>query len=190
LGVMKKKFLGIVVIVSLFLGIGMIFVPTVVAQTLDLSMVQPGDILLGRNPNAGQTAITYYTHAALVIDRNVTIEIRGNGYTVDVYPITDWAGWFKNKAFTRVAILRVNNASSYHKEAAINKAKEAWGKPYWWIYPLSKFPNPQYHYCSSLVWHAYRWGVAIDLDYNGGSYVLPDDIALDNDIKYISVQGQ
>ncbi len=142
------KRIGVVILV--LVSCVMFLTSPAMAANLDLSMVQPGDILLGRNPNAGQATITYYTHAALVVDRNTTIEIRGDGYAVDIYSITDWANWFKNGAFTRVTILRVKNASSYHTEVAINKAKEEWGVPYWWKYPLSKFPNPQYHYCSSL----------------------------------------
>lgn len=63
-----------------------------------------------------------------------------------------------------------------------NGAKDMPALPY-------KSSNMAKHSCCSLVWYAYRYTSWIDLDFNGGSYIVPDDIALDNDVQYISVQG-
>ncbi|OGF20386.1 hypothetical protein A2Y83_01150 [Candidatus Falkowbacteria bacterium RBG_13_39_14] len=121
----------------------------VLAKDLDLSMVIPGDIILGRAPTADHAKDTYYTHAALVVDKNTTIEILGKGYYVDIYPISNWKTLFQRSYYQKVVVLRVKDISDYHRTAAINKAKEQWGKPYSWKYPYVKFPNPGYHYCSS-----------------------------------------
>lgn len=184
-----KKILGIIVV--LFMGFGIILcAESVMAKNLDLSMVQSGDILLGRNPNSTHLDTCYFTHAALVVDKNTTIEILGEGYYVDFYSITNWIKDFQDGDYTRVVVLRVKNISSYHITAAINKAKEQWGKGYGWLWSFAKYPYTPYHYCSSLIYNAYKWGIWIDLDCNGGPYVLPDDIFSDSDVKLISIQWQ
>ncbi|MFH0854208.1 MAG: YiiX/YebB-like N1pC/P60 family cysteine hydrolase [bacterium] len=187
---MKKKFLGLAIVVLFF---WMVLVPAAVfAQTLNLSMVQPGDILLGRNPNAmhAWNNASYYTHAALVVSKNMTIETLGNNFpnnTVQGYSITNWINWFKSGLFTRVVILRVDTSEANRKTALL-KAYGEYGKTYS-IFPFKNSTMTK-HSCCSLVWYAYRYSPSgIDLDYNGGSYIVPDDIALDNDIKYVSIQG-
>lgn len=158
-------------------------------RQLDLSMVKSGDILLAHASGSRRVeyGISYYTHVALVLDKYSTIEVAGFGKKVDVYPIGNWLKTFSNGYYTKVVVARVNTPD-YLKKVAVDKAKGEWRKPYF-LDPRAKFPYPQYHYCSSLVWHAYKWGVLIDLDSNGGIWVTPDDIALDNDIQLISVQG-
>lgn len=46
-----------------------------------------------------------------------------------------------------------------------------------------------WHNCSSLIWWAYKWG-AVDIDGNGGTTIIPDDIVIDNDTKCVSVQNR
>lgn len=185
---MKKVFVFLLVLA----GFWMFAFSSASAANLDLSMVQPGDILLGYNSSSlrVRSGCVYYTHAALVVSKNMTIETLGESYpndTVQGYSITNWAGWFKKGLFTRVAVLRVNTSDANRKKALL-KAYGEYYKSYMWS--TRKSDSMLYHSCSSLVWYAYKYGANIDLDYNGGGYVLPDDIAFDNDIKYISVQGQ
>ena len=164
---------------------------------LDLSMVRMGDILLGRAPDAKWSKYwpSYYTHAALVLDRNTTLEIRGPGQTVEVYPISEWCEDF-GRYYSRVTVLRVDTSDSA-RQAAINKGKELYGTTFvdpgnpidWHFATLAKFPNPVTLYCSALVFHGYKWGASIDIDADGGVVVWPDDIAVDDDVQYISVQN-
>ena len=45
--------------------------------------------------------------------------------------------------------------------------------------------NPYYYsriYCSLLNWKAYRWEVGIDIDSNGGYWVVPIDMLNDSDL--------
>ncbi len=184
------KRIGVVILV--LVSCVMFLTSPAMAANLDLSMVQPGDILLGRNPNAGQAwnNASYYTHVALVISKNMTIETLGENFpnnTVQGYSITNWADWFKKGLFTRVAVLRVNTSDA-NKKAALLKAYGEYGKGYS-ISPF-KSSNMVKHSCCSLIWYAYRYSSGgIDLDCNGGSYIVPDDISLDDNIIYVSVQG-
>lgn len=182
-----KKFLIILILVSCW----MFFISPAIAGNLNLSMVQPGDILLGYNSSSlrVRSGCVYYTHAALVVSKNMTIETLGENYpnnTVQSYPITNWVKWFQKGLFTRVAILRVNTSDA-NKRAALFKAYGEWGKSYYW-FAIKTYPMFE-HNCSSLVWYSYKYGANVDIDYNGGTLVLPDDIALDNDVYYISVQN-
>src|SRR4030042_2091418 len=187
---MRKKFLGIAVA----LVIGMFFVPAnVFAQTLNLSMVQPGDILLGRNPNSlrAQYGYSYYTHAALVVSKNMTIEVLGFGSKVQGYPISNWLKDFQDGDWSVVAVLRVKT-SNYLRNAAVKKAYGEYGK-YYYFFPGTSYNSvsePYFHACSPLIWYAYMWGAGINLDYNNGGWIQPDDIALDNNVQYLSVQSR
>ncbi|GAI02664.1 unnamed protein product [marine sediment metagenome] len=57
--------------------------------------------------------------------------------------------------------------------AAVDYAERQVGKNYDWLLWKS---NERSHYCSELIWHAYKVS-GIDLDSDGGLFVTPDDIA-------------
>lgn len=185
-----KKLLGMMLVLT---GCAMFFISPALAANLDLSMVQPGDILLGRNPNSlrAQSGYSYYTHAALAVSKNMTIEVLGFGSQVQGYPISNWVKDFQDGDWSVVAILRVKTTTSL-RNAAVKKAYGEYGK-YYYFFPGTSYNSvsePYFHACSTLIWYAYMWGAGINLDYNNGGWIQPDDIALDDNVQYLRVQSQ
>ena len=45
-----------------------------------------------------------------------------------------------------------------------------------WSWRARKTRRPSYVYCSLVPWIAYKYGLGLDIDYNGGSYVKPWEV--------------
>ena len=131
-------------------------------NNLDLSILEPGDILLGGNPGG---SYGHYTHAGIYI---------GNDQVVTMYTST---GVYLEppSAYHRyhwAAIGRVK-ASPQQKEKAVSYCRSQIGSPF---HILSPQTEDGLWYCSKLIWFAfYKQG--IDLDPLDSYWVLPDAFA-------------
>jgi len=130
-----------------------------VPNNLDLSLLQPGDILLG-----GDSGGSYgrFTHAGLYIGNNKVVDmyISTGVYTTDAeaYHKYDWA-----------AILRVK-AEPGQKKAVVNYVSREVGSPFFILTP--KLENGLW-YCTKLIWYAYLQQ-GINLDPFNGYWIIPD----------------
>lgn len=127
---------------------------------LDLSLLQPGDILLGGNKGGSYGK---YTHAGLFIGNNQVIEMY---ISTGVY-LTEAETYHR---YTWAAILRVK-ATPRQKMAAVNYAKSQLGTPFFILTP--KNDNGLW-YCSKLIWYAYL-KQGINLEPFKSFWITPDD---------------
>jgi uncharacterized protein YycO len=131
-----------------------------VPNALDLSDLQPGDIILGGNPGGSYGR---YTHSGFYI---------GDGQIVDMYTssgvyVTSVETYHR---YTWAAVLRVQ-ASPEARAAAVDYVKQQVGAPFFILSPKT---DDSLWYCSKLVWYAYRLQ-GIDLDsFNNSYWVVPD----------------
>lgn len=71
----------------------------------------------------------------------------------------------------------VPSVSATKRVSARNYCRSQNGEPY--VLTSSKTNQSQW-YCSKLVWASYKYTSNIDLDYNGGYYVWPEDLLDDS----------
>lgn len=146
-----------------------------VPNSLNLSDLQPGDIILGGNPGGSYGR---YTHAGFYI---------GNGQVVDMYTssgvyVTDMETYRK---YTWAAVIRVK-ASQEVKAAAVEYVKQQVGAPFFILTPKS---DDRLWYCSKLAWYAYDQH-GIDLDAFHNSYwVIPDALLCSPYTTLVSFSG-
>jgi len=146
-----------------------------IPNNLDLSDLQPGDIILGGNPGGSYGR---YAHAGFYIGNDQVVDM----YTSDgVYVAC--AEVYRN--YTWAAVLRVK-ASPEIRAAAAAYAKRQVGAPFFILAPKS---DDGLWYCSKLVWYAY-YRNGIDLDSFHNSYwVVPDAILLSPKTTLVSFAG-
>ncbi|KUK37143.1 MAG: hypothetical protein PWP44_228 [Thermacetogenium sp.] len=139
---------------------------------LDLSLLEPGDILLGGNPGGSYGR---YTHAGLYIGNNQVVTMyTASGIYLEpptAYQRYQWA-----------AILRVK-ASPAQKQAAVSYCRSQVGGAFFILTP--KTENGLW-YCSKLIWLAYL-KQGIDLDPFNFYWVLPDAFIHSPNVEIIAV---
>ena len=128
-------------------------------NNLDLSILEPGDILLGGNPGG---SYGHYTHAGIYIGNNRVVTMyTSTGVYLEppsAYHRYHWA-----------AVGRVK-ASPQQKKEAVSYCRSQVGSPF---YILSPKAEDGLWYCSKLIWYAYL-KQGIDLDPLNSYWVLPD----------------
>lgn len=138
---------------------------------LDLSQLQPGDILLGGNPGG---SYGHYTHAGLYIgDNQVVTMYTASGVYLEkptAYHRYQWA-----------AIVRVK-ASPSQKRAAVSYCRSQVDGPFFILTPKT---NNGLWYCSKLIWIAYL-KEGIDLDPFKFFWVIPDAFIYSPNTKIIT----
>jgi len=154
------------------------------AKLAVIKQAQPGDILVSRGATCDWTLAGngYWCHAALVSSAYPgfkTIEIGGPGKSVvETNSLTYYSG-----DSIRVGLVRVKAASATQRSASVRWARSQIGTPY--SYTVSK-TNLKSTYCALVPWRAYKM-MSIDLDSDGGYWVLPDNIFVDGDVSILSV---
>ena len=131
-----------------------------VPNSLDISDLQAGDIILGGNPGGSYGR---YTHAGFYI---------GNGQVVDMYTSDGVyvTGVEIYHDYTWAAVLRVKTSPAI-RAAAVNYVKRQVGTPFFILAPKS---DDGLWYCSKLVWYAY-YRQGIDLDpFHNSYWIVPD----------------
>lgn len=126
---------------------------------LDLTLLQPGDILLGGNAGG---SYGHFTHAGLYIGDNKVVDMYiSTGVYIteaETYHQYDWA-----------AILRVK-ANPEKKRAVISYVNNQVGSPFFILTPKSE--NGLW-YCTKLIWCAYL-KQGINLDAFNSYWIIPD----------------
>ena len=141
---------------------------------LDLSLLEPGDILLGGNHGSSYGV---FTHAGLYAGNNRVVDAGTSSgvylaETLD-YHDYDWA-----------AILRVK-AGSGQKKAAVDYALSQTGRPFFILAPRKE---DGLWYCTKIIWYSYlRQG--INLDSTKGYWFLPDSLLKSPLIDIICYSG-
>ncbi|MDH7578985.1 MAG: YiiX/YebB-like N1pC/P60 family cysteine hydrolase [Bacillota bacterium] len=130
-----------------------------VPNSLNLSLLQPGDILLGGNSGGSYGC---FTHAGLYIGNNKVVDMYiSTGVYIteaETYHQYDWA-----------AILRVK-AEPSQKKAVVSYVSKEVGSPFFILTP--KAENGLW-YCTKLIWYAYLQQ-GVDLDFFKSYWVIPD----------------
>nr|WP_230972178.1 YiiX/YebB-like N1pC/P60 family cysteine hydrolase [Archaeoglobus neptunius] len=155
-------------------------------NNLDLSKLQPGDLILEYNPKFALLIPGHWTHVAIYIGDGKIVEATEDGVVVN--PVTN-----VHKAY-EAAIYRVKTTDSVRR-AAIEFALKQVGKPYdykWLTYVGGKEVYGDSYYCSELAWAAYLAAGGPDIDANPGwswkyGYnVAPQEVADDGDTVLIA----
>jgi uncharacterized protein YycO len=140
------------------------------SNQLNLSLLQPGDIILGGNPGG---AYGRYTHAGIYVGDGQVIDMFiSTGVhlaDVDFYHQYKWA-----------AILRVK-ASQEQIDRAVAYARGQLGAPF---YILAPKRIDGLWYCTKLVWQAYR-EQGINLNPFHSHWIVPDALLYSPDTKLI-----
>jgi uncharacterized protein YycO len=131
-------------------------------NNLDLSILEPGDILLGGNPGG---SYGHYTHAGMYIGNNQVVTM----YTSTGVYIEQPSAYHR---YHWAAVGRVK-ASPQQKEEAVSYCLSQLGSPF---HILSPKTEDGLWYCSKLIWLAY-FKQNIDLDPFDSYWVLPDAFA-------------
>ncbi|HAU30966.1 MAG: Uncharacterized protein XD78_0493 [Desulfotomaculum sp. 46_296] len=128
---------------------------------LDLSLLEPGDILLGGNHGS---SYGIFTHAGLYAGDNQVVDM---GASSGVY-LTEAQDYYN---YDWAAILRVK-AGSGQKKAAVDYALSQTGKPFFILAPRKE---DGLWYCTKLIYHSYlRQG--INLESAKEYWILPDSL--------------
>lgn len=140
-------------------------------NTVDLSGIEAGDILLGGNDEA-----TYgrYTHAGLCDGKGYYWEVSLEA-GVRRKPVS----YFTN--YTRACLLRVN-ASPEKRRAAVRYMAAHEGEIY---YAIAFKPGEKVWNCTKTLWLAYK-RAGIEIDGGQDLWVIPDNIRASGSVRLIS----
>ncbi|AAB89740.1 YiiX/YebB-like N1pC/P60 family cysteine hydrolase [Archaeoglobus fulgidus] len=190
---MRKLLLGLLVlVVSAAPAMGLI--PgdwTGDGNNLDLSVLQPGDILLCRGcagwlEDTFGNIVGHWHHAAMYIGNGQMVEAWKDGVRVVSVSMARNAD--------EVAVYRVKTSNDI-KSKAVSWALTKVGLPYdykWLTYVGGKEVYGKSYYCSELIWAAYKANGGPDIDQNPGwswryGYnVAPQELADDGDTYLVA----
>ncbi|HUE83977.1 MAG TPA: YiiX/YebB-like N1pC/P60 family cysteine hydrolase [Pyrinomonadaceae bacterium] len=119
-----------------------------------------------------------FNHVAIVTDASRGVIIESTASVPSDRPgvrTIDWKSFAAN--YMHVAVARVRGASPEQLARVIRWVEARKGKPYRWpiIMGLNTTDESRF-YCSQLVWLAFKQELNIDLDYDKGVLIFPDDI--------------
>lgn len=148
--------------------------------------LQPGDILLTLSTH---TAGWRHGHAALVIDKNTTLESIMLGANSTLVNAGHWA------SYSNYAVLRIKNVTP-----ELQQQVAQYGKAYLldvpyrltsgWIGPKAPQPGDAQFglHCSYLVWYAWNQ-FGYDLDSDGGRLVTACDLLYSDQLEIVQIYG-
>lgn len=119
-----------------------------------------------------------FNHVAIVTDASRGLIVESTANVPSDRPGVRTISWKEFASnYMQVAVGRVRGASPEQLARVIRWVEERKGKPYRWpiIMGLNKMDESRF-YCSQLVWLAFKQGLNIDLDYDKGVLIFPDDI--------------
>ncbi|MCS7143809.1 MAG: YiiX/YebB-like N1pC/P60 family cysteine hydrolase [Archaeoglobaceae archaeon] len=159
-------------------------------NTLDLSKLEPGDIIVckgctGAMISPFMSLFGEWHHASMFIGNGKMIEAWVDGVRVVSVDMV--------KNANSVAVYRVN-ANDSVKQKAIEWALSKLNLPYdfkWITFVGGKEIEGDSYYCSELIWASYLTSEGPDLDntpgwsWKYGKSVSPDDLVNDNDVRLI-----
>lgn len=151
-------------------GTGM---PTGRGNSINLALLQPGDIILGSNPGC---AYGYYTHAAIYTGGGRALE----GWLTGIRSIDVRRFW----TYDRACILRVKTTPAVRQKAAQMAMRMDGGL----FFPLAFKPGERVWNCTKTIWKAYAVQ-GIDLDSRGDLWVAPDSIYRSPRVMVVAESG-
>ncbi|MCL6454907.1 MAG: hypothetical protein K6T78_14970 [Alicyclobacillus sp.] len=129
---------------------------------IDITLIQPGDILLCHNPGG---AYGFWTHAVLCVSRDEVIDADDFARGTIRQPVRHY------QAYDEVLLLRPTVPLAMRQNAA-RAAERALHTPY---DPLGSLFDHRSVYCSKLIWQAYADAGVVLCPAAG--WVLPDQLA-------------
>lgn len=140
-------------------------------------LLQNGDIIFGSHV-VNYVTWGRYNHAAIVTDAAQGMVMESTADPPSDKPgvrSIDWKTFASS--YVHVGVVRVKGLTSEQVSRVIRWVEQRKGKPYRWpiIGGLNRTDDSRV-YCSQLVWLAYLQVLNIDLDYDQGVLIFPDDI--------------
>lgn len=149
-------------------------------------LLQNGDLVFGSHMINFMTW-GRYNHVAIVTDAARGILVESTASVPSDKPgvrSVDWKSFASN--YVHVGIVRIKGAQPDQLARVVRWVEERKGKPYRWpiIMGLDTTDESRF-YCSQLVWLAYKKVLNIDLDYDKGVLIFPDDLYDSSDVDKI-----
>jgi uncharacterized protein YycO len=140
-------------------------------------LLRDGDIVFGAH------VINYMTwgrfnHVAIVVDAAAGKLAESTAELPTDMPgvrVVDWKTFAAG--YSHIGVVRLNGSSAKEIPRVVSWVNERKGKPYRWpiVQGLDKLDQRRF-YCSQLVWLAFKDVLNLDLDFDKGVLVFPDDI--------------
>ena len=145
------------------------------------AQLEVGDILI--TPKYWHQPISWHGHSAVILDQETVAEYPKLGLN---YQQSSLFAWLSSR--TEVAVLRYRNIGNIFRKALLKNLRNMTHQLYGLT--LDK-KNQNVFYCSSFIWYAYYktaldLGHNLDIDSNGGSWVMPYDILYSEQLKPIA----
>jgi uncharacterized protein YycO len=143
-------------------------------NALDLSLLQPGDIMLGGKPGG---AYGHFTHAGIYLGDGQMME----GYVdcgLSRQPASHYLG------YDYACILRVRTSPQVRARAA----RWAQAREYQAFYPAAFKAGERYWNCTKLVWAAFRQQ-GVELDPRGDLWLTPDQLYHSPRVRVVASAG-
>ena len=151
-------------------------------------LLRDGDIVFGSH------VINYMTwgrfnHVAIVVDASRGLIAESTAELPTDMPgvrVVDWKSFAAG--YSHIGVVRLKGSSANEIPRVVRWVNERKGKPYRWpiIQGLDKLDQRRF-YCSQLVWLAFKDVLNLDLDFDKGVLVFPDDIYYSTDYVEIIV---
>ena len=167
-----------------------------------LANANPGDILFASHPVVNYDTFGEFNHAAMVITANWGQGNVPSGEALlaeeTAYDLgTDqpgarlvfWSDFIDpSRNYNKIALGRVVGMNEQQMNNVVAWAISRLGRPYRWPTDAGAMDDDNRMYCSQYVWIDYKRNMSIDLDSDGGLFVIfvtPDDIYDDQHVKHI-----
>jgi len=148
------------------------------AKSLPTDYLDSGDIILGATPIFGKSSVPYgyFRHGS-------TYSRFTGGFisAMPEYGVYHESIYFWSTEYGDVALTWVPNATYQQRDNMVMDMQMNVGEPY--SFTTDKY-NLDEWYCTKLPWDGYSYYSGIDIDFDGGHWVFPDDIAQDSDVAY------
>ncbi|MDD6202060.1 MAG: hypothetical protein PUB13_03850 [Lachnospiraceae bacterium] len=152
----------------------------------EIVLARPGDILVSFSTHSFGWR---HGHAALVLDKNRTIECRVIGTKSSLSTVSRWKG------YSCYAVLRVKNVSPKRlKQAASFAENHLYNLPYRLLSSLFYPTSASYDKlgfgvnCSTLIWYAYE-SIGINLNSSSFKITTPHDLFTSPMVEVIQIYG-
>ena len=132
--------------------------------SINISMLEEGDIIFGRSMNAWDFIPGYWTHAAMFygyINKTPFVIQATHGDGVNLQPLMEFAEERKH-----IMVGKPGDVNSSVKKSALDWAQSKLGMPFDQFYPDKQLDGASY-YCTELIWAGYM-KQGVDLDMNSG----------------------
>lgn len=154
------------------------------------TQLQVGDILISAKD--WSEPLSWWGHSAIIVDDRLTVgEYPKLGYGYLQYPLS-W--WLIDR--DKVQVLRYKNSSPAFKNRLVYNLKQLEKFDYGLLSSKANLSQNEEDidlYCSSYIWYVYQktakdLGFELDIDFDGGGWVMPYDILQSKQLEDILYQ--